>query len=716
MKTQPALSLTPTPLPKGEGLLSPLPNGGGRRVRVNLEPWLAAGLLTIVTALTYGILIPQLGFYHDDWYMLFAGQSEGLAGIIRLFQTDRPLIGWVYALVFKFIGPNVLAWQLYALILKIISGLAVWGLLRLVWPAKRLETTCAALLFVLYPGFYQQPVAATFVTDLLGLDAAFISIALTIYALDPKGFGKPLGSILATLAAAALGLFYIALYEATIGLEVVRWALVWYVVAQNDILRTQPAAIPPEGGRSPQSSIANRQSKIEVTLTTLKTLIPYLLMVAGFVFWRLFIFKSVRRATNIDVLLADYASNPLYSLSQIVFGYLKDLFETILAAWVVPFYQFTADGRYTDFLSGLALTLVVLAFVAAYIFWMRHQSAETESDPISRHFLWLGLVSVAIPSAVIILLGRNVLFTAQWDRYTSQSMFGVALLILGALWVYLRGGARWTVFFTLLFLAVMTHYHSAAYHARFWDYQRNVVWQLSWRAPGFAPDTTLIVSLPEGYRLAEEYEVWGPVNMAYYPGQPMQVSGQIPFDGMALNLTTKTKEHRLMRNFDVKRDYSKPLALSMPSQNSCVHVLDGQQLALPFFESSQVKEIASFSNIALIDLAATPVTPSAAIFGAEPEHGWCYYYQKIGLALQAGHAAEAARLADESAQKGLKPSDETEWLPVVAAYAQIGQDAKAAASAKEIDKNLRKYICLQQAAQTSQPGANLTYRTLCPGN
>lgn len=660
------------------------------------EPWLAGGLITLVTLLSYGILVPQLGFYRDDWYMLWAGQSNlGLSGLLQLFQTDRPLIGWTFAALFKLLGPRVLAWQSAALVFKVGTGLAVWGLLRQVWPTKRLETTCAALLFVLYPGFYQQPVAATFIIDLIGLNAAFISIWLTIFSLQtPRRWLK----MAAALLAAALALFYVALYEATIGLEAVRWALVWYVLwlaAGRDRLR-------------------------QVTLRAGLNLLPSSLAIGGFVIWRLFFFESVRRATNVNVLLADYASDPLYAFSQILLGYGKDLFETVLAAWFVPFYQFTAEGRYTDFISGLGVTFVVLALVAAYLLWFRRQNPEPapENDPFPRHFLLIGLAGVALPSAVIVILGREVLFSTQWDRYTTQSMFGVALLIFGALLYYLRGSARQVVFFSLLFLAVMTHYHSAAYHVRFWNYERNVVWQLSWRAPALQPGTTIILSLPEGYRLAEEYEVWGPLNMAYAPGQPLLVSGQIPYDGLVLDLKEGKKESRLMRNLNVKRNYGQALILSIPSSQSCLQVLDGRHLALPYFENSRVKEAAAYSNLDLIDPAATPIQPAAAIFGAEPAHNWCFTYQKINLALQAGDFAQAGQLADAAAQNGLRPADETEWLPIVIAYANLGQAEKATRAANEIDKSVRRSICLQQAAHNPWPAGyndELIQSTLCPG-
>ena len=271
----------------------------------------------------------------------------------------------------------------------------------------------------------------------------------------------------------------------------------------------------------------------------------------------------------------------------------------------------------------------------------------------------------------------------------------------------------------LVFLAVMTQVQSAAYYSRFWDYERGLIWQLSWRAPGFQPGTTLIVSLPEGYHLAEEYEIWGPVNMAYYPGQAMQVTGQVPTDRILLDLHAQTLDKRTVRNINVRRDYGKPLIISMPSVNSCFHVLNGKNLALPFFEGAQIQQIAGYSNIGLVDPSAQPVKPQTAIFGPEPQHDWCYSYQSIELALQSGKFNAAAQMADQAIQTGQKASDQTEWMAVVEAYASTNQADKLASAAGQIDKDLRRSICLQQASQTQPPAqvyAPAVHAAICVGN
>ena len=62
-----------------------------------------------------GSAFPGLGYYHDDWFMLWSGQARGAASIIPLFSTDRPFMGVVYSYVYRFLGDSIVNWHLYAL-------------------------------------------------------------------------------------------------------------------------------------------------------------------------------------------------------------------------------------------------------------------------------------------------------------------------------------------------------------------------------------------------------------------------------------------------------------------------------------------------------------------------------------------------------------------------------------------------------------------------
>lgn len=158
------------------------------KVSPRLEGWLSAALVMTVTLLTYAPLVPSLGFYRDDWYLIWTAQARGAQGIMSLFQGDRPFIGWLYALDYNLLGNAPLNWHVYALIIKALSALAFLWLLRVVWKERKIETTLIALLFVVYPGFYQQPNAATFKNLLLAYGAAMASLACAVLALKGVPF------------------------------------------------------------------------------------------------------------------------------------------------------------------------------------------------------------------------------------------------------------------------------------------------------------------------------------------------------------------------------------------------------------------------------------------------------------------------------------------------------------------------------------------------
>src|SRR5258708_28818238 len=147
------------------------------------EGWVSSLLLSLTTLVTYGPLISQLGFYHDDWYFLWTGQAQGVSGIIALFQTDRPLIGWIYALNYMLLPATPLAWQIYGLGERLLGVLGFFWLLRLLWRDRKVETTLMALLFAIYPGYFQQPDATTFSNLLLAEAAVLFSFTCTVKAL-----------------------------------------------------------------------------------------------------------------------------------------------------------------------------------------------------------------------------------------------------------------------------------------------------------------------------------------------------------------------------------------------------------------------------------------------------------------------------------------------------------------------------------------------------
>lgn len=635
------------------------------------ETFWAIFLIILTTLLTYGVLISQLGFYRDDWYLLWTSETQGMKGLIDLFRGDRPFIGWLYTLDFSILGTSALGWHVYALIIKVALVLAFFWLMRSLWPDQKVETTFITLLFMVYPGFYQQPNALTFKQLLIAYAAAMFSLALTINVIKTDNLRrKVVFSILALLTS----MFYIFIYEPLVGLEVVRFILIVYVLQKQ-----------------------NKDWMISIR-SAFKRAILYILFAGGFVFWRVFLFHSTRNATNSSLLANNFTS--MHGFIRLFVETGKDLVETSILAWGVPFYQFSYQMTYSEFGLAIGLALLVILAAAGYYFLVKKgidARKDTEAESVAFDWLVLGSIIVAVTTLPIVAAGRNVLFAIQWDRYTYQSVFGVALLVGGFVFYNLKGNLRWIVLTLLLVSGVSTQVFSEVFYRNFWSAQRETWWQLYWRAPQIKNDTTVITSLPGGYQLAEEYEVWAPLNLVYHRGEALSLAGQIPVSHLEIELERGIVEDRLVREtITVHRDYGKSIIISMPSLSSCLHVYNGSLPDISMLEPAGIAAMIPYSKTDFIQTDVQSPEPPVQIMGSEPKHEWCFYYQKINLALQAGLWTDAAKLADDAQAAGLAPLDPTEWMPVLESYANNGDDKKARRISTFInDKRTRLYICQQ---------------------
>jgi hypothetical protein len=96
-------------------------------------------------------------------------------------------------------------------------------------------------------------------------------------------------------------------------------------------------------------------------------------------------------------------------------------------------------------------------------------------------------------------------------------------------------------------------------------------------------------------------------------------------------------------------------------------------------ESLLVQQVAQNSRVDQIVPMGKSPTPPSAIFGSEPEHDWCYFYQKASLARQTGNWEEIGRLYDQVRSLGLDANDASEMIPFFEGLVNLGryEDAKA---------------------------------------
>ena len=649
----------------------------------DIENWVSLGLIAAISALTYLPLIGQLGLYHEAWYIIWAGRTQDLSTFNSMFSIDRPAVGYIYMRLYVLLGDNPLAWQTLEYLLRLAGAIGVFCLLRSVWPKMRLFTTTAAMLFVVYPGFLQWPNAVVYVTSLFTNTFVIYSILFTVIAV--RANNKYIA-----LCSTGFALFcqvgYLVIDEYILGLEGLRLILIWYLTAET--LKPLKAKL----------------AKVFLRWAA------YLPILAGFLFWRIFIFKSARPTTDILRLLGLYTSSTFAMTQKVVLGTLKDFLNAAFFAWAVPPYQLITTTRNRDLIVGLVLALLASGLFWLYYHWARKTEQGTlEESGKSRSIVWIGLISVFCAIIPVTIANRNIGFSigSVNDRYTLHTTVGVILLTVGIIYLLVKNSGRLWLPMGLLFLSVLTQYSNAVYFRNAWETQKQLWWQLAWRVPQFEEGTVLMVNLPSDvYSFAEDYEIWAPANIIYNSvPNTLRIYSEVLYSGTAPLLVHGEKEHRFIRNIQFDRDYTHALIVSQPDASSCAHVIDGDKLELSPAETPLINWVAPYSHIHQIETDVFPSQPPEIIFGREPPHTWCYYYQKMSLAQQRRDWDQVIVLGEEAIHANLEPNDRVEWMSLIEAYAYSGELGQAEDIILKLYgiPNLRENLCMYSLLQRDNP-------------
>jgi hypothetical protein len=616
------------------------------------ETFVAILLILLTTVITYGVSIPRLGYYFDDWYLLWSGHVRGAASIVSLFSTDRPFMGVVYSYVYRLLGDTAINWHLYALLWRFLGGLAFFWILRLLWPNHKYMTTLMAVLFVLYPGFLSQPNANTKQNHLYGFGTALFSIALMLQAMKTGNRAwKVVYSVLSILLTAN----YLWIYEYMIGFEGTRLILLGYALFQGGVRRFG-----------------------SLVREVLKRIWPYWLVTAIFLYWRILVFESSRNATDVSGLADSYLSNPGYMSLRLIAETARDFLDTVIFAWFVQPYQLISRAPYSNLAYALLIAavvaLLVFAYTRLYKKWWGAGLDESETPRLVRDFLWIGVLVTIFAILPVILSGRQVELYDAYKSYGLHPISGVVLFIAGLLLMF-QPNFRSLIPLALIGISVTTQLLNADSWKPFWDYQRQMWWQLTWRAPDIQDDTLVMTYSTDGYNPEQDYEIWGPINLIYRPdrAETPSIQAEVLNNTTVLNILKKESFDNYVRDIRLHRDYNNVLLLSMSPLSSCLHVIDGRLPVYSETESSLIRQAGEYSRVDRIIPTGTAPMPPASIFGTEPEHGWCYYYQKAALARQVGDWEELARLYDQVLALELETNDKSEVIPFFEALVNLGR-------------------------------------------
>jgi len=640
--------------------------------------WWGVLIIFAISAIAYLPLAHKFGYLNDDWYLMYDMQVKDVNFFHVIFSGDRPGRALAMIPLFSLFGFEPFYYHLSAYLFRFLGGICLYWALRMLWPQKRFSTLATALLFTVYPGFLSQINAIDYQSHILGLFLALLSVALTIKSILTIERTPRLLFVAASILA---GWGYLSQMEYFIGMEAFRFAIIFVL-----IWRMQGESV--------------RHKLMKGIIASL----PFLMIAGGFLIWRLFFFVAERKATDIGLQVSQMFSSPLTLLWWLNY-LIQDMFSVVLVAWGLPVYILAFPLRLRDVMSafgwaGLAVLLVIFGMrrVDAQI---RENESEAEADSgRSQEALWLSLISIIGGLLPVILVNRHVTLP-DYSRYTLIASVGAALLLVTVIENISSRTVRTAVLGFFIAVAVMTHYGNAVKAVNETLATRNFWWQVAWRAPQIQPGVTLIASYP-GSSLSEDYFIWGPANLIYYPEKQeanpveIQIPAAVLTDDVVLEISTNGGvETPLRRGNYLERDFGNVLVMIQSRSNGCVRIINGDVPELSPSDQHRLLLIAPYSRLENVVTEGEFQTPPEVVFGQEPEHDWCFYYQKADLARQRGEWQQIPDLLKEALDHGYYPEDGLEWMPFLQANAVLGNVDKMRSTAKLVttDKFLRLQVC-----------------------
>lgn len=645
--------------------------------KINFSTWSVPVALLVVCLLAFGVLIPWLGFYWDDWPSIWFLHFGGSSSFMDVFAVDRPPLAWLFTLTTRIVGESTLGWQIFALITRWGCCLALWWALKTLWPAHTRPVTLVALLFAVYPGFRQQYISVTYSHDWLVQSFFFVSLGLMILTCQPNRWRWL--QLVASLLLAAYVMFADEYY---FGLELLRPAMLWIALTPM---------------------IASSKKRLRQVLIIW---LPYVVVMAAFLFWRLVIFESPRGDVQV---FSQLESAPLQSVIILGRTVLSDVLQTGLLAWVdtLNLPRMLGLGTATNLIYlAAALTAGILVFF--YLIKFTGKGAPTATRESLRHW---SLQAIALGTLALFVGGIPFWVTAYpielnfpWDRFTLPMALGSSLLLAGL--IALIPGPRVlqsAAIATLIALAVGFHIYNGTLFRREWASQRDFFWQLAWRAPGLQTGTAVMTAdLPFNY--FSDNSLTAPLNWLYAPDNTIQ---QLPY----LFYNLESRQDKQLTNLKPGSPIEIPYRTAVFTGNTnqalalfyeppgCVNIADPEvDAALPQ-KPRYFSEVLPLSDITrILPEIGSPAQPPEHILGPEPEHGWCYYYEKADLARQVGDWAEVVRLAGEARALNtrLYEVNAPELVPYIEGFAHQGEWDDALSTTREayeLTFRMKRMLC-----------------------
>ena len=627
-----------------------------------LSRWATPLALLLIAFFSYGIFALQQGFHWDDWGLAWLIRTLGRPGLVDYFSTNRPFLAYVYSITTSLFGTNPIAWQLFSIFMRWLTAISLLWVLRMIWPERTRETFFVTVFFLVYPGFNQQAIAIIYGHFFLAQTLLFTSIGLMLkFADQPHRFWW----------AGLLGVFLSAINllstEYFFGLELLRPLLLWL------------------GLRSQWPDWKARLKR------AILTYLPFLLVLLGYLYWRYFILGFYLYQPE---LVTDLGTSPTVRLTNLPKTIWEQWQVTSWGAWGQVF-QHPDFAAYGPRLTLVYIVVLLLTGIGLYELVKRFKDSGRAGWGLSVQWIGFGLLAMLLAGIPFLVTDLPLRLTFPNSRFTLPFALGVAFLLTALL--ELLPFWNYKVLFASLLaaLAVGVQFNNGYLWREDWQLQKSFFWQMSWRIPDLQSGSILLSS-DTPFEYSSDNSLTFPLNWNYAPDNHTTeieyayyfVSVRLGNELEALKPGLPIHQNYLAATFDSTSDQVVAVHFAPPGCFRVLHPVYDRNLPLApatgeiadgWLEAGvPILPLTAAQAIELSNLRQIVPTPAndvtlPSVFGREPAHSWCYYFEKADLARQTDNWAQVAKIGDQVFAIPYYPDDLSEYLPFVEAYAHSGR-------------------------------------------
>lgn len=613
-------------------------------------------ILFILALVSFGILIPWLGLYSDDWHYFWL--SYRLDYISRFFMGNRPYLGSVYDVINNILGPSPLQWHAALFLLKWTGVTTLWFTLKKAFYDQKSMAKWVCLLFAFYPGnlILFQPLV--FIVAVIQINLFFLSFLFSIAAIQ-----QPKRKYIFISLALVTSLLNLVASEYFFFLELLRPFFLWLVLKPLE------------------------QKLKERFKQTLFAWIPYLLIFIGALVWR-FLYQATLSSHQAWV-LQDLQKQPLNTLIELGKEIVKSIYHLFITAWNNPV---LLDQIYEP--KKLAITLyffglVVCATIFLFVFFFnRRENNNEETNSPKTTSLMAGLIGLAglfLGGLPIWLSKYTVDFGFRTEnRFVIPFILGISLFLVGSTFVIFRDKlTRNFVLSLTIAIGLGFQFLTANLYRQETENLKIYYWQMQWRIPSMQTGIHLI-SNPPPFSMEGENSLSAGINWIYGRNEAKkQIDYYLYFNPQRIpkELGDLVKDKPIQISHQIGEFSGDQLHLLAfyYSPPGCLRILNPSQNESNADIPSFVSQAATLAESELISSESSFLNRERLyqLFGKEPDHTWCFYYEQAELARQFKNWSEVNTLYAQVVDQGLKPAIAEEWLPFIEGLANTQDWQKA---------------------------------------